>query len=405
MRCLWTAILLLAGCGGSSDPRTVIRFIDQPDNGGGWKQIVAAFEAANPGIRVEFVEGPTATNARETMYATAFMSGDATYDVVYMDVIWVPKFASAGWLLPLDGRLPPDAREAFLPGDVRAGIYDGKLYRIPMRSDAGMLFYRKDLVDKPPETFDDLAALCRKHQKQPEFMGFVFQGRQYEGLTCAFLEILWGHGGDVIDGEGRVVLDSPEGVRALEWLAGTVRSIAPESVTTYQEEEARAAFQEGRALFMRNWPYAWTKAQQEGSPVRGKVGIVPMVHVPGASSAATLGGWGFGIAAGTKNPDAAWAFVEFATRAESMRILNRHNGAIPARRALFEDPDMLRSHPHYRDLLRVLMGARPRPVHPKYAQISDAIQVHVSAALVGKETPADAIRAAASEIRTVVGRK
>ncbi len=405
MRRLCLAVLLVAGCGGASDPRVVIRFIDQPDNGGGWKQIVAAFEAANPGVRVEFVEGPTATNARETMYATAFMAGDATYDVVYMDVIWVPKFASAGWLLPLDGRLPPEARDAFLPGDVRAGIYDGKLYRIPMRSDAGMLFYRKDLIDKPPETFDELAALCRKHQKPPDLSGFVFQGRQYEGLTCAFLEVLWGHGGDVIDGEGRVVLDSPEGVRALEWLAGTVTSIAPESVTTYQEEEARAAFQEGRALFMRNWPYAWTKAQQEGSPVRGKVGIVPMVHAPGASSAATLGGWGFGIAAGTKNPDAAWAFVEFATRADSMRILNRHNGAIPARRALFEDPDMLKSHPHYTDLLRVLMGARPRPVHPKYAQISDAIQVHVSAALVGKEKPADAIRAAASEIRAAVGRK
>ena len=406
LRGLLLGFLALAGSGcGRADSRTVIRFIDQPDNGGGWKQIVAAFEAAYPAIRVELVEGPAATNARETMYATAFMAGDATYDVVYMDVIWVPKFASSGWLLPLDDRLPVEARGDFLPGDIRAGVFNGRLYRVPMRSDAGMLYYRKDLVDRPPETFDELVALARKHANPPDRWGFVFQGRQYEGLTCAFLEILWGHGGDVLDAEGRVVLDSPEAVRALTWLAGLIKTVSPESVITYQEEEARAAFQEGHAVFMRNWPYAWTKAQQEGSPVRGNVGIVPMVHAPGASSAATLGGWGFGIAASTRHPDAAWTFVRYASSAESMRILNRHNGAIPARRALFDDPEILKAHPHYGDLLKVLLSARPRPVHPRYAEMSDVIQTRVSSALVGKETPGEAVRAAAAAIRGILERK
>lgn len=397
------ALALLAfGCGGAPSG-VVVRFLEQPDNGGGWAEIIRRFEAANPGIDVELVEGPAATDVREGLYSTSFLSGAATYDLVFMDVIWVPKFAAQGWLMPLDDRLPPEQREAFLPGDIRGSIYDGRLYRVPMRSDAGLLFYRSDIVERPPATFDELTALCRSRQSPPERWGFVFQGRQYEGLVCAFLEVLWGHGADVIDSEGRVVLDSPEAVAALRWLAESVGAIAPPSVTTYQEEEARHAFQEGRAVFLRNWPYVWQKTQEPGSPLAGRVGIAPMVRLPGCESAATLGGWGFAIAADCPNPDAAWRFVRYATSEEGMGILNRMNGSIPARRSLYFDPEIVAANPHYPDLYQILLRARPRPVHPKYAQISSAIQVHVSAALVGRETPEEALRFAAEEIRSAIG--
>ncbi|NUN48220.1 MAG: ABC transporter substrate-binding protein [Candidatus Brocadiae bacterium] len=399
---LATAAALCGGCG-QSDGRPVVRFIVQPDAGGGYRAVVEKFALARPDILVEMVEGPASTDSREEMYIGAFMAGDSPYDVVLMDVIWVPKFAAQGWLLPLDDRFPSQARDAFLPGDVRAGIWDGRCYRVPLRSDAGMLYYRSDLVPDPPATFEALAARARG-LKTADRGGFVFQGRQYEGLVCAFLEVLWGHGGDVLDDSGAVVLDSPEGIRALTWLAGLVGDGAPEGVTTYQEEEARAAFQEGRAVFMRNWPYAWAKLQEDGSPVKGKVGIVPMVHAEGRESAATLGGWGFGISRTAKFPDAAWAFIEFATAPEQQKLLNARNGAIPTRRALFEDPEILARHPHYPELFRVLLAARPRPVHPQYSRISQSLQRHLSAALVKSETPEEAIRKAAGEIRGIVGK-
>ncbi|MBI2900207.1 MAG: ABC transporter substrate-binding protein [Planctomycetes bacterium] len=397
-------IALLAGAGGCSrkEGRRVVRFLDQPDSGGAWKEIIARFEAAHPGVHVELVEGPPATNVREDMYATSFLSGDGTYDLAYMDVIWVSKFAAQGWLRPLDDRLPPAARADFFPGDIEGATWQGRLYRVPMRSDAGMLYYRTDLVKKPPETFEELAAAARELQKPPGLWGFVFQGRQYEGLVCAFLEVLRGFGGDVLDEKGEVALDRPEAVRALEWFAGTVKTISPEGVTTYQEEEARHAFQEGRAVFMRNWPYAWSRLQQEGSAVRGKVGIVPMVHAPGCASSATLGGWGFGISSSARYPEEAWAFIEFATRPEQQRLFHFRNGAVPARRSLFEDPEILKESPHYPELRRILQAARPRPVHPRYPQISDAFQSHLSAALVGREAPAEALRRAAEKIRAVL---
>jgi len=394
---------VLSACGrGREDGSVVLRFLERPDQGGGWSEIIQAFEAANPNIDVQLVEGPSATDTRESMYATAMLDGQDVYDLIYMDVIWVPKFASQQWLLPLDDLLPPPEREAFFPGDIEGSIYEGKLYRIPVLSDAGVLFYRSDLVPTPPQTFEELDSLAASLANPPDQWGFVFQGTQYEGLVCTFLEVLWGHGGDLLDAGGEVVLDRPAGVEALRWLASTVGRIAPPAVTTYQEEESRQAFQEGRALFLRNWPYVWSKAQEDGSPVKGHVGIARMPHTEGASSAATLGGWGFGIARTCKHPEAARAFVKFATSAESMKILDRRNGAIPARQGLYEDPELVQAHPYYPDLREVLLAARPRPVHPKYARISSILQAQVSAALVGRAEPEAAIRSAAEEIRRVL---
>jgi multiple sugar transport system substrate-binding protein len=405
MRTLGSAILplllLLGGCTGAEEG-IVLRFLERPDDGGGWAEIIETFEATHPGIRVELIEGPTATNTREGMYTTAFLAGDDTYDLIYMDVIWVAKFAANGWLLPLDQRLPAEQHQDFLPGDLQGSFYEGHLYRIPLRSDAGVLFYRRDLITDPPETFAELTELAQAHLDPPTLYGFAFQGSQYEGLVCTFLEILWGHGGDVLDDTGRVVLDEPEAIQALEWLVETVGETAPEAVTTYQEEESRHLFHEGRVAFLRNWPYVWSKAQEENSPIKGRVGIAPMVHAPGGRSTAVLGGWGFGIAKTCRHPDAAWAFIEHATSAESMKTLNRRNGAIPARRSLYQDPELVSEHPHYPDLYRVLLTARPRPVHPDYPQISDALQVHLSAALVGRETPTEALNAASARIREIL---
>ncbi len=393
---------VLAGCS-RTDPRPVVRFVVQPDAGGAFREVVERFRSAHPDIGVEMVEGPASTDAREEMYVSSFMSGDSSYDVVLMDVAWVPKFAAQGWLAPLDDRFPPSARDAFLPGDISGGTWQGRCYRVPMSSDAGVLYYRTDLLPAPPATFEDLAASAARLHSD-DMRGFVFQGKQYEGLVCAFLEVLWGHGGDVLDGAGNTVLDSPEAVAALRWMASLPGHASPEAVTTYAEEEARHEFQQGRAVLMRNWPYAWTLAQEEGSPVRGKVGIVPMVHAPGQSSAATLGGWGYGIAKGARHPDAAWTFIEFATAPEQQRLLNSKAGLIPTRKALFEDPGILKANPHYPDLLKVLLTARPRPVHARYSEISQSLQRHVSAALVKRETPERAIRDCAAEIRKIVGR-
>ncbi|MHC4664205.1 MAG: ABC transporter substrate-binding protein [Planctomycetota bacterium] len=414
MKLMQIIIFLLAvamaftGCTGDDEKptgKTKLAILIAPDQGGGWKAVADAFMEKNPGISVELREGPASTDERENMYTTSFMAEDAVYDLVYMDIIWVPKLASKSWLEPLDENFPAAQREKFLPGDIAGSVYNAKIYRVPMQSDAGMLYYRKDLLEKaglkPPETFDELLTHANKIQSPPDMWGFVFQGMQYEGLVCNFLEILWGHGADVIDSNGKVVLDSPEGTAALSWLVKAVRAdkICPPGVTTYQEEESRNIFHEGRAVFMRNWPYAWGKAQEEGSKIKDKIGIIPMVHAPGKKSAATLGGWGLGISAHSRNKEAAWKFIEFATSAKMQKLFHEKKSVIPTRKSLFSDKGILEKNPHYGELYKVLLAARPRPVHPRYAEISDVMQLHVSSALVGKETPQEAVKKMAEEIK------
>lgn len=394
MRKLLLGLLIVAGCGEAKSGKTVVRFLDGAAGRDGWHDVIAKFEAAHPDIDIERVEGPQDTNKREEMYATEFLSGGSTYDIVNMDIAWLPKFASKGWLLALDDRFKD--QDQFLPGDIEASKFDGKIYRVPTQADGGLLYYRTDIVGKPPETFDELVELAQKHQKPEELWGFVFQGKQYEGLVCVFLEILWGHGGDVMN------FDSPATVRAFKWLQGLVGRISPPGVTTYEEEQARTLFQQGKAVFMRNWPYAWNLLNQDGSPVKGKVGIAPMPHAPGRKSASTMGGWGLGIAKDSKNADAAWKFIQFVTQPEQQKVLYFKNGVIPTRKALFEDADILKASPHYKQLYQVLLNARPRPVHPKYSQISDVLQSYASAVLIGKQTPEEAAKQAAEKIRKVV---
>jgi multiple sugar transport system substrate-binding protein len=399
----------LCACGRAEpdDGKTHIRYLASPDVGGFSKVIIERFEKANPGIKVDMIEGPSSGDARENMYSTAFMAKDDSYDLAYVDVAWLPKFAAQGWLRPLDDLLPPEKAAEFLPGDVEGSRYQGKLYRVPIQSDGGMLYYRKDLLEAKgipvPRTWEELAKASLALQT-PQRVGFVFQGKQYEGLVCAFLEVVWGFGGDLIDANGRVLIDSPRSEAALQAMVDGIygRKFIPQAVLTYQEEEARNVFQEGRAVFMRNWPYAWNLMQKEGSPVRGKVGIVPMVAGPGGKGAATLGGWGFSISAFSRHPAEAFKLAEFFASSESQKLAFMQGGILPTRKSLYADPDVLRAAPHMKDLGRILAGARPRPVHPRWPRMSDALQMHVSAALSRQETPAEALEAAARELRAAV---
>jgi multiple sugar transport system substrate-binding protein len=381
-------VLSLRGPGGDDG---AVSMLMEPDGNGVWRELLAEFAAAHPGMRARLIEGPAATNTREDMYATSFLSGSAGYDVVYCDVVWVPKFAAAGWLLDLTDRLSPDDAADFLPVDLRAGSYQKRLFRIPAFSDAGILYFRKDLVP-PPDTFDDLVRLAKQSENQARW-GFLWQGKQYEGLITVYLEVLWGFGGEWIDSETReVLLDRPAAQRALEFLKESIGAISPPAVTTYVEEDTRTLFQNGRAVFLRNWPYVWT--MMADSPLRreDRVGMTPVVHAAGQQSAATLGGWGFAISKFSSNIEAAWQLVEFLTRPEQLSRVQARLGRIPARKSLV--PAEFRS---------ILDSARMRPAIPEYAPASDILQRWLSAALTDRVEPAEALANAARETRLLLG--
>jgi multiple sugar transport system substrate-binding protein len=305
--------------------------------------------------------------------------------------------------------IEPEERAAFLPAALGAGWFEGHLYRLPVRTDCGLLYWREDWLEQagraPPETFDELIASARALQAPPGRWGFVWQGKQYEGLVCDFLEVLHGHGGYWIDPEtGSVGLDESEAMEALTFLRDCVATdpISPPGVATYQEEESRRLFQDGRAVFLRNWPYAWRLAQADGSPLKGKIGAGPMVRSAKGRRTATLGGWGFGISSFSRHPKEALAFVRFASSLVGQRLLCRDTGYAPARTEAYGDSALLAANPFLPTIRRVHEDAVPRPMFPGYALASDILQRQLSSALAGVVTPEIALRRAAAQTRRLV---
>lgn len=407
--CFLTTVLIGWTVWAQSQPVLLRMLVPAPD-APPMRPMVEAFQKENPNIRIELVEGPNATNLVEDLYTSAFLLGDSPYDLINMDVIWTPKFAAAGWLTELDDRVSQAELAQFSEVDIAGSRYDGKLYRLPMRSDAGVLYYRKDLLEQaglqPPETFEDLINASKKLQESDAVpWGFVWQGRQYEGLVTGFVEVLKGYGGFWVNPDSEEVgLDRPESIEAVKFMRSTVtEGISPPGVTTYQEEDTRRFFQSGQAAFLRSWPYVWSLANKEDSEIRGKVGIKPMVHAPGKESGACLGGWGLGISKSSRHPDEAWQVVQYFTGGDSLREFIRNEGYTPSRKELFNDPEIVSQYSHFPQMEEIVNTAVLRPPIAQYAQASDILQRYLSAALTNRMSSEEAMKRAAAETRRLLG--
>lgn len=366
-------------------------------------RLLRAFERHHPGIAVRLREMPASSDLQHQQFVTWLAAKDRSVDVYAIDLIWVAEFAAAGWIRPLDAFWSPLARRSFVPRLVDANSYQGRVYAVPRFTESGMLFYRKDMIRVSPRTWGVLEEQALTLQR-PGLAGYVFQGKQYEGLVCNFLELLWSNNGAVMDAQGRVTLDRPEAIEALTTMVRWARDrgIAAPGVTTYVEHDSLQEFTEGRALFHRNWSYAWAIANLPTSRVRDRVGVAPLPAFPGGRSTGALGGWNLAISSSSGQPEAAWKLIEYLTGASVQRTKAVHEGRLPTRLALYEDPEVLEANPHFGAFRDAVIHARNRPVSPVYARISAAIQLHVSRALVGAEDPAVAMRRAADAVRRVL---
>ena len=373
------------------------------------RQLLSLFESENPGIRVKDETLPASTDEQHQFYVINLEGKSRDFDVLSMDVIWVPEFARAGWLRDISHLLPQGEREDFFPGPMQAVTYQEGIYAIPWYIDAGLLYYRKDLLAqygfRPPATWQELIEAAQFiTAREPGIYGFIWQGKQYEGLVCNVLEYFWGAGGDVLN-EGKVVIDSPRNVYALRFMRDLITKyrITPPLVTTAIEEPTRHIFGSGRALFMRNWPYAWNIFEKDGSPVRGKTGIAPLPSFSEKGSPSTLGGWQLGINKYARHPLAAEKLVAFLTSADAQKKMAITVGYKPARESLYRDEGLLRAQPVIADLYDIFLHARPRPVSPYYMMTTQVMQAEFSAAISGMKTPEEALQSSQRQISYILG--
>jgi multiple sugar transport system substrate-binding protein len=358
--------------------------------------VLRDFEQDHPGLLIREELLPSSTDQQHQFYAINLEGRSPAFDVFAADVIWVQEFARAGWIQALDDLVSSRDRSEFFEGPIRAATYDDRLYAVPWYLDAGLLYYRRDLLDRygfsPPRTWPELAQLARtilQGERDPSLKGFVWQGKQYEGLVCVALEFIRSHGGDLLGQNGT------EAEAALAFMRSLIaEEVSPAMVASADEEATRHLFGAGRAIFMRNWPYVWTLVNQPDSPMRGLVGIAPLPAFPGHAPAPVLGGWMLAIPHGSAHAEEAAELVRYLTSSAVQRRLSLSLGYKPTRRTLYRDPQLLQGQPWLSDMYPVFRDARPRPVTPYYLMLSQVWQAELSAALVGLKTPAEALASA-----------
>ena len=378
----------------TSKPQVTLHFVSwKPDHPRVWEDALARFTASHPHISVVRELAPHSSTAYHDLLTQKLKNGDTSVDVFFMDVIWVPEFAAARWARPLDDKFLPAVQQAFLPATTEVGRYEQHLYGVPSRIDAGLLYYRKDLLAKygfdAPTTWEELirqaeTILTAERTVSPTLQGYVAQFKQYEGLVCNMLEVIEAHGGSLLTADGsRSALSTAPALDAIAFVRNRlIGRITSRAALTYQEPESLSLFLQGQAIFHRNWPYAWELANNPArSIVAGRVGVAPLPGTISGRHAAALGGWLYGISASSQHPEEAWALIEFLSGEAMQKRFAQEAGIAPSRTALFSDPDLLAASPQLRNHLAILQAATPRPRSPIYPALSHLLQRYFSRAL------------------------
>jgi trehalose/maltose transport system substrate-binding protein len=399
--------------GGSSDTSFLTRdyegatikvwFGSVGDEVGSYGQLIENF-TEQTGIEVEVVQAPQSATDNLSQQLQFLGAGSGDLDVYQIDVIWPGILAPHA--VDLNEYIPTEEVESHFAAIVGNNTVDGKLVGLPWYTDAGLLYYRTDLLEKygydgPPETWDDLEEMAATIQDgeradgNDSFWGWVWQGNNYEGLTCDALEwqVTEG-GGNIIEPDGTITVNNPNAAAAFDRAAGWVDTISPPGVTTYQEEEGRGVWQSGNAAFMRNWPYAFSLGNTDDSPIKGLFDATTLPKGAGDRSAATLGGWQLMVSKYSENIEASAMFVRYIAGPEGQKSRAITNSYLPTIAGLYSDPELLDAQPFMGALYDVFTSAAARPstvTGELYNEVSAAYFNAVHSILTGEDDSENAL--------------
>jgi multiple sugar transport system substrate-binding protein len=382
-------------------PLVIMSSVDESD--GGQRQLLldqwnATHGDTNP-ARIE-----TVNRSPDQAHAEMLNAG-SDVDIYNLDVTWTAEFAAAGRIRALD-RDELNRRsllDGFLAAPLATCEYKGQLYALPFNTDAGLLFYRTfpragKTWPEPPTTWDDIENDSNEalglHLDPKVEAGYAAQLTNSEILTVTALEAIWSAGGDVVDANGKVVIDSDaaeSGLRRLSaGLAASNRQLILPDSRTFDELGSTKAFGDGRVLAMRNWPVAYRDLQPVTTA--NPTFTYAVTTVPGKVS--VLGGQNLAIAHSSKHPRAAQALIEFLTGERSQQILFEHGGLAATRDIVYRDANVIKKYPYATTLLEAIRRARPRPVTPHYTEFSQEFRQVVTEAWRndGQITPDQAAR-------------
>lgn len=412
----------LTACGGSSpqpkassspaaafEGKGPINYVSSRDASGAANKSIEEWNAAHPDEKVTFIELPdSADQQRQQLIQNAQIKSD-TFSVLNLDVVWNSEFAANKWVLPLPADAVPT--DKMIPATVNAAKYRDTLVGAPYYTDGALFYFRQDLltaagVAAPPKTWDEMKDACKKILALPEAAGVSCYAGQFdknEALTVNFSEAVASAGGSVVDADGKPTVDTPEAKKGLSLLVdGFKEGLFPSDAITYLEEQGRRAFQDGKLVFLRNWPfvYASLSATDGSSKVAGKFGItsIPGTDGPGVS---TLGGRNLAVSPFTPNKATALEFIKFFTSEEQARKRLELSSRAPAYADLYQDQAVVAKRPFFPNLLESLQNAQPRPKVVQYGATTKAIQEEAYAAITGQKTTDAALADMQSKLKEI----
>lgn len=417
-----SALLVAAACGGggSSQPAASSPAVDFTKQGdielwrgkdvtGTFPKLIKQFNDSHPNGQVVLKELPDEADQQRQQMIQNTQIKNPKMGVLSVDVVWTAEFAAKGYVEELPADLFPTSQ--FLPATVDSATYFGKLYGYPTFSNGGLLFHRKDLLDKynleVPTTFDQIKAACETitaGENNDKLACFGGQYNKYEGLTVNFDEVVNGAGGTILGEDGKPNVATPEAIKGLQTLSDWFKDgTIPKAAITWTEEEGRQAFQDGELIFLRNWPYVYPLANKTdgSSKVAGKFDVAPLPGIsgPGVSS---LGGTNYAIAKNAENKGTAADFLKFMSSPEVQKAYTLAASEPPALTSLYTDPEVLKKYPYFPTLLKSVETAKPRPKAVEYGDVTLAIQDAAYGALQGQTQPDAAMQALQTKLQTLI---
>jgi len=367
------------------DSRGPITYVQGKDNSGIVQPLIDDWNKDHPDEKVTLKEQTDEADQQHDDLVRNFQAKNPDYDVVSVDVVWTAEFAAQGWLQPLKDKMAIDTN-GMLQAPLDAATYNGTVYAGPVNSDGGLLYYRTDLVKKPPESWDDMMGMC-SIAKQNDMDCYAGQFQKYEGLTVNASEAINTAGGTIVGEDGSTPeVDSQESATGLSRLVDAFdNGNIPKGAITYTEEEGRISFEKGDLLFLRNWPYVYSLAESDkSSKVKGKFAVAPLPgNAAGEPGASSLGGHSAGISAYSDHKATALDFLKYLESEETQRTYLEKASLAPVLEDLYNDPALNKQFPYLKTLGESIQSAIPRPVTPFYPAVTKAIQDNAYAALKG----------------------
>lgn len=362
------------------------------------------------GIKVEFQK--LVYSEMHDKLVTQLTAPESFYNLLEVDFLWASEFPEAGWLTdlkPFVDKSNFDLKPFFPSMLDLVGNHKGTLYMIPMYNYSMGLIYRTDMLEDAklkeaykaktgkdlgvPKTLDEYVELSKFMNASSGIAGAAMQGQRGDPNSMEFSNYLFSSGGHYLDKDGKVALNSPEGVKALQLYVDNIKNGAQQGAMNATLDDTLKVMCDGKAFSMVTYWFMLAQLNDaKACPnVAGKVAITVM---PGGHGEA--GGWGWAIPKNVSPEvqEAAWKFIQWV-QGEKISIARAIDGHAPVRSDAFNNPEVLAKHPHYKGAMDVVATSMPFPVFAYTAQYEDVLGRQLSLAAGGEAKVEDAVKAAA----------